>query len=49
MPNDAPYFLETPMKGQSPRNFTRTKLFTNTVLIRIKAYSRITGSLRFKE
>jgi hypothetical protein len=30
------------MNGHNPRNFTRTKLLTSTVLMRMSAYSAIT-------
>ena len=34
-------FLEMPMNGHSPRNFTSTTLFTSTVLSNNIKYSRI--------
>jgi len=35
------YLLETPIKGQSPKNLTNTKLLINTALIKIKNSSDI--------
>src|SRR5512139_2833917 len=37
-------FLEMPMNGHSPRNFTSTTLFTSTVLNNSNTYSRISIS-----
>ena len=39
MPMADSSFLETPMKGQRPRNLTSTKLLTSTVPIRMRANS----------
>ncbi|BDE02562.1 hypothetical protein PASm1_04640 [Pasteurella multocida] len=41
MPIAVSIFLETPIKGQSPRNFTRTKLLIKAVLIIRRMYSVI--------
>lgn len=41
MPIAVSIFFETPMNGQSPRNFTRTKLLINAVLIIRRRYSVI--------
>ncbi len=44
MPVAVSSFLDTPINGQSPRNFTRTKLLTSTVLTRMSAYSAMVST-----
>jgi hypothetical protein len=46
MPKAVSSFLETPMKGQIPRNFTSTKLLTSTVPTRMRAYSVMGAGVR---
>src|SRR6056297_3432467 len=41
MPMAVSSLRDTPIKGHRPRNFTKTKLLTQMVLIKISAYSVI--------
>ena len=41
MPSDVSIFLETPRKGQMPRNCANTMLLTKMALMKIRIYSII--------
>ncbi len=47
MPSALSMFLDTPMKGQSPRNLISTTLFTRAVDISRSRYTAAHGTIRF--